>query len=357
MIRVFKKRFLLLPFILAVPLTGGLTGPSCSVEKADGGVYKTVDGTDSWKQTIAIEDSKDNLSKANIDRLIADPNNSEVVFLLSRDNGIYVSNHFGESWKRILPESSKVYTLEADPKTPGRFYATALINGRGKILRTDNGGIDWREVFTEAGKDTFVEHIKIDATNKNSLLAINSAGLLIRSFDSGETWQAVYPFNEPVVSVNFDLKQENSIWILTNKGLWFSENGGSGFGFIDLSLEKKLGSNFYFIRCIGDNLYLSSDQGFFKTNDRGKTWDKIITLNNPTTFPVRALAVFSGGEEGKKMAIGAGMTMYVTEDGGKTWKSIQFEVDRQVNSIIIKGDDPKQILVGVSTVSQTGFGF
>lgn len=348
-----KKVFLLFPMVLALPLAG----PSCSLPQNDGGIYKTTDAGANWKQIVTIEESKDTLIKTDTELLLSDPHNPNVVFLATASRGLFVSNQFGESWKRLVPEVATVYALESDTMSNGVYYAAVLLNDRGKIIKSENGGADWKEVYTEAAMGTYVTHLKTDPFFPKSLIAANTKGLLMRSSDGGVTWQATFPFQDPLISLNFDPGVENNIWALTQRGVWISRDGGMSFNLLELDPSGEMGNQFYLLQAEEAGLFLATDRGFFRSRDGGSVWEKIITLNNPADYPVRTLAMFPGSNGGK-WAVGAGMTLYITEDGGENWKPIQFEISRMVSSVLIKRDDPNQFLVGVATVKNIGgFGY
>lgn len=349
----------MLPILLALPLYGG---PSCNVPQNDGGIYKTTNAGTDWKQIATIEESKNTLVKADTDQLLIDPNNPNVVFLVTGDGGLYVSNQFGESWKKIIPEAGAVYSIEAAPSQKGVFYASILLNDRAKIVKTENGGQDWEEVYTEAGKGSYITQIRVDPFAQDSLSAANSEGLMIRSNDGGNTWQAAFPFQELIVNFVYDPTSENFIWALTAKGLWLSQDNGANFALQELASNGEMGSNFYLLRKFGTSLFIATDKGFYQSVDNGKVWRKIIVLNNPTNFPVTDFAIVGSEPDSAKAtsgkwAMSAGMTLYLTSDAGQNWKPIQFEIDRNVNAIAIKPDDPNQILVGVATARRGALGF
>ncbi len=118
--------------------------PSCSYQKGDGGIYKTVNEGREWTQSTKIEgEEKKNLSTANTIDLVSDPNNPDVVFWIVEGQGLFVSNNFGESWKRIIPETATVYSIAPERREKGVFYLSAQLGNRSKILKTENGGTDW----------------------------------------------------------------------------------------------------------------------------------------------------------------------------------------------------------------------
>jgi len=347
-----NKSLLLAPMILALPLYGGA---GCSVPQNDGGVYKSTNSGVEWKQITTIEGSKETLARADTSQLLADPNNPEVVFLVTPSNGLYVSNQFGDSWRRLLPETNSVSAIEADPGQGGLFYASIVLNGRAKIIKSENGGTDWKETYTEAGNGNTITHLKRDPFHENNLAAVNSEGLVVRSDNRGDTWQATYPFQEEVIDFTFDPVNENGMWALTGKGLWVSPDGGKNFTQIQLPESGDMGTTFYLMRKLNSSLFLATDKGFYQSVDNGKTWRKIIVLNNPTNFPVRDFVIHKT-DQGEIWALAAGMTLYLSQNAGVTWKPVQFEISREISAVLIKPNDPNQILVGAQSAARGGLG-
>ncbi len=322
--------------------------PSCSFQQDDGGIYKTTDMGGNWSQNTKIEeDEKNNLSSTNTLDLVADPNNPAVVFWLIEGMGLFVSNNFGDSWKRIIPETDTVYSLAPERKEKGVFYLSAKLNNRGKILKTENGGLDWREVYTESGEESVVERVASHSFTPNTVFAVNSLNLLTGSNDGGLTWQALFSFPEKVKNLVVDEEKNGQIWVLTDQNLWKSSENGLNFVKIQLGEYGSLGNNFYFLKKNRTGLFVSTEKGLFRSQDEGETWQKISVLSDPKNNPVLDLALIESGQNNGWIAL-AGMAMYLSFDEGRRWKPIQFEVSRRLNKILTKIDDPKQILIGVT---------
>lgn len=341
----FLRLFALLPLaVLPISL------PSCTYQKGDGGVYKTTNEGGDWVQNAKIEgEEKKNLATADTLDLLTDPNNSAVVFWLVEGTGLFVSNNFGDSWKRIIPETSTVYSMTPERGERGVFYLAAQLGNRSKILKTENGGVDWREIYTESGENSQVTQVAGHPFVPNMVFAVNTLGLLTASTDGGLTWRAVYSFeNEAVKSLAVDEEKSGVLWVLTDRGVWKSEDNGLKFVKIDLGEYNSLGNQLYLLRKNVSGVFISTEKGLFRSQDEGMSWKKVATLNDPETNPITDLTLIGNGQR-NAWAATAGMALYLSFDEGVRWKPIQFEISRGLNKIIIKRDDPRQFLVGVTS--------
>jgi len=326
-------------------LAGLLLGGCSIAEKEDGGVYKSVDGGEEWKQVVDIEESELTLASEDIVGLTGSPFDPSTVYLATKSAGFYVSHNYGDSWKRMLSQISSVYDLKVNPFRDKVAYASVLIKSRGKIIRTDDGGDTWREIHTETATGTYIQHIAVSPHEDRVILAANSQGFLMRTDNDGEDWQGMHNFEEPLTNILFDGNDKDVVWALNDDGVWRSDNKGKEFTPITEEQEEleEVG-DYYLLSSSRGKLFLSTDEGFFKSNDKGGSWEKIYTLNNPSQYPVKVFTAFPGKDG--HWAVGAGMTLYLTEDAGVSWKSVQFETERTISSVHIKRDDAKSMLVG-----------
>jgi photosystem II stability/assembly factor-like uncharacterized protein len=172
------------------------------------GVYRSLDGGKTWKN-MGLKRSE------HIGRIVVDPRDSNVVWVAAQgplwrsgdDRGLYKTVDGGETWKKVLDisEHTGVNEVHLDPRNPDVAYASAyqrrrkvwtLINGgpESGIFKTVDGGKSWRRI--EAGLprvDKGRIGMTISPVNPDVIFAIVEAqrgqGGTFRSVDRGESWQ------------------------------------------------------------------------------------------------------------------------------------------------------------------------
>ncbi len=133
------------------------------------GVYKSTDGTRSWAR--ASEGLTANLSVMEID-----PSKHHTLFTAG-DDGVFQTNDSGQRWERIseVPMSS----LAFDPHTSGLIYGIS----QWKLCKSTDGGRSWNEI----APDFFVAKLAVSHSDPNVIYA-GGYQVLIKSTDAGATW-------------------------------------------------------------------------------------------------------------------------------------------------------------------------
>ncbi len=112
----------------------------------DGEIYKSTDGTESWKPVKMPEGTN-----APND-LAFDPENPERLYLacwpeikdtLEKKGGLYLSEDGGESWQNIFNPASYVYGVTVHPEQPSTIFITTF---EGSLYRSDDKGQSWRRL-------------------------------------------------------------------------------------------------------------------------------------------------------------------------------------------------------------------
>jgi len=199
--------------------------------------------------------------------------------------------------------SGRITAIAADPSNTAIIYAGSASGG---LWKSVDGGIYWEPIFDKqptqsigaiAVCESNPQEIWVGTGEGNPRNSINTGLGIFKSLDGGKTWQ------------NMGLKETKTI----HRVIIHRDNP-------NVVLAGALGSPF------GPN----DERGIYKTTDGGKTWKKVLFVNNQTgcadlvvdpTNPNKLIAAM--WEYGRKpwtfSSGGKGSGLYVSYDGGETW--------------------------------------
>ncbi len=290
---------------------------------AQGGVWKTTDGGNTW---APLTDDQPSLAVGSI---TIDPGNSQTIYVgtgeenFSGDSyagaGVLKSTDGGSTWTQLAgpfvgpfgsnsPYCGGAYigSTAVDPGNNQVVLAGAVFScGLGSgIYRSTDGGTSWTEVLGTAQTSYMVTGLVFDPTNGNNVYA----------------------------SVGYGASSNNGIWKSTDAGLtWTLDNGsgttafpGSQSGRISLAIAPSSPTTLY----AGAGSAASgntSTLGVYKTTDGGATWTQLVTAppycgqqcwydNVVAVSPTDPNIVLLGGK--------VSGTLYLSLDGGVTWSDI-----------------------------------
>ena len=230
-------------------LGGGTPAISLGVLKQDPSVSTDRFGKVNSVKTISGQVEASGLS--NLSGLKMSMVSSDNIYLLTSQKGLFRTKDGGRTWERryvFKPASSN-----ADPKAkdaeiaalvakndalvPADFafefgngeniYFAASQNKVGKIFASNDGGENFREIYTEVQSGVEVKLVSVDPKNPLRVYAVLDKGVLIRSLDGGKTWQKMQSFKDQPVQIGFIPEFNNLFYILfTKSGLAVSSNDG-----------------------------------------------------------------------------------------------------------------------------------
>ncbi len=153
----------------------------------EGGVWKSVDGGDSWTKL------SEGLPEGVVGRIAVKvaPSNPQVVYVMTEsDEGtLYRSADRGESFERVSQDKRIVsrglyYTeLRVDPANADRVYAVSS-----RLFVSPDGGKSWRRI----SQSTHVDYhsLWIDPKNPRRMWQGQDGGVAV-SYDRGERWEPI----------------------------------------------------------------------------------------------------------------------------------------------------------------------
>jgi len=134
----------------------------------------------------------------------------------------------------------------------------------GTILRTADSGKTWQTVKTSAASWSLAA---VDFRDLQNGWAVGFSGQLLRSRDGGATWEAQKsPAQSSLTSVASD--RANRLWIAADDQLLLSEDGGEKWRAIPLE------ANCFVTRLfrVGDSVWALGELGIFKQTGSGLEW-------------------------------------------------------------------------------------
>ncbi|MCS6833113.1 MAG: hypothetical protein NZ521_06040, partial [Flammeovirgaceae bacterium] len=203
-----------------------------------------------------------------------------------------------------------------------------------------------------AGMSGRVTAIDVAYDNPDLIYIGTASGGLWKSESGGIHWIPVFDEQKvaSIGAVALDPQNPSIVWVGTGEGnprnshnsgngVYKSLNGGKTWIHLGLDNTRNIhriivhpkNSQIVYVAAVGSAWGDSPDRGVYKTNDGGKTWEKILYVNEKTgaaemvmdpTNPDKLLVAmwehrrqpwfFKSG--------GKGSGLYVTFDGGKTWE-------------------------------------
>jgi len=230
--------------------------------------------------------------------------------------GLVRSDDGGRTWQSVnrglpLPEMAYVYA------NPPRIYAgTKGVPANFQI--SDDGGLTWR-VPANAGIEDVVFEKVIEGPD-GRIYGLPRLGSPWVSADGGESWEMVFP--NLVAHLNHDMAflpgDARTIFLATDRGLYYSRNAGLGWA---LSDHELLGSGPVLDLAVHRSrqlsvlaLVLSPDGGEFllSSDDGGRTWS---TGRLPVGLGARELELC-----GDDVLVAADRGLWGTSDRGVSWE-------------------------------------
>jgi photosystem II stability/assembly factor-like uncharacterized protein len=269
------------------------------------GVYKSVDGGKSWKN-VGLRDTE------HIGRILIDPRDTDVVYVAAEgplwsaggERGLYKTIDGGESWSPVLQisDDTGITDVELDPRNPDVLYAAAYQRRRhiwsllaggpeSGIHKSSDGGATWTELKNGLPKgDMGKIGIDVSPVDPDYVYATIEADEKERGFyrstDAGGSWEKRNKYISNGTGPHYYQEIEASPHKrdrVYQMDVWMHVTDDGGKTFNRLGEKNKHSDNHALAFVEGDPNYLLAgcDGGLYESFDRGKTWK--FSANLPVT--------------------------------------------------------------------------
>lgn len=284
------------------------------------------------------------------------------LFLLTKEKGMFKTLDGGLNWQRlyILPVGSnnnnqrqKTQEINAQIQKNDRLiindfsidrsnnqiiYVAALEDNLSKIYQSTDSGETFKEIYTEVEDKISILFINVDPVNPERIFAVLERGALIRSNDSGRTWQKVRSFTKDIpVGMGFVPEFEQTFYILfKEQGLAISKDGGDTWNIQALTKNPSL---------IGERQPRDGLDFNLKEPVTFGRYEKIIPVTAGINFDYSQKRVSNNQSQIRPWILIADRQMWFSEDGGKNF-----------NKLIIPSQAEQYNLYDISTDPKIGLG-
>jgi uncharacterized protein (TIGR03437 family) len=294
-----------------------------------------------------INDPFYHLSSGRVTALAVDPRDANVVYAGAAEGGVWKTIDGGQTWAPLTDDQPalSVGSLALDPSNPNTLYVgtgEANFNGDGYsgagILKTNDGGVTWRNI-REPFVGTSIGGLAVHPLDGKTVLAAGDGGIY-RSNDAGETWRRVLAADVASAVIYDPIDPQNAYAGLgyfyggSPAGIYKSSDGGvtwialkgtgsnvlpsSNIGRVALAISPTDPSMLY------AGIERSEDNGpalAFKSTDGGLNW---ISIPGPSYCEAQCWYnnVVQFNPTNPSILLGGGSKLFGSFDGGSTWQAL-----------------------------------
>jgi len=210
-------------------------------------------------------------------------------------------------FRPLGPVGNRVASVVGEPGNPLVIYTGAAAGG---VFKTEDGGVTWHPVFDDQDVAA-VGALAISPPQHNVVWAGTGEPWLIRPF---------YPLGD-------------GVYKSTDAGKTWKHVGLAETGHIARIVADPHNADVAYVCAVGQAYRPQHERGIFRTNDGGKTWQQVLFVDENTGCSELSMdghdpqTLFAGMwqldiKTWNLNSGGKGSGVYVTHDGGATWKKL-----------------------------------
>lgn len=347
---VFKPTFVLAVASLLV------MGQSCSIpflgskqDATDGGIFRSDDHGQSWKQKNVLKTSKGNSTLRNVSvrTLVPDPQVQDRWLVGTVGQGVYLTKNAGESWESTSLKTGDFSCIAFQPTDHEVIYATAGTS----IVKSINGGKNWKTIYSDT-QGAAMGCIIVSPQAPLTIFGITTNGKVLQSIDGGKNWTLLLTTRS--ISPRLMLVSPNAEQLTVfgkTQGIFVIDIVHASWQDISKSLKDFVGAKT--IRSVSaletpkPLWYIATSYGLLRSVDHGATWQPIKTLDTPGTVAIQNVVV--NPQDTNELFISVGKKIERTSDGGATWTVSSVSTSRSLVQLQLDPTNIDRLFVATFT--------
>ncbi len=321
-----------------------------------GGVFKSVDGGDSWNA------ANSGLTDPNVDVLAIAPSSPETIYAGTDGGGVFKSVNGGQDWVPINDDLSwrHIHALAVHPDDPAILYAG------GTYLY--KGGPSWEriECWPNPGSGPLprcvnIRSLAIDPTNPDNIYVGTDGDGVILSKDGGETWQFPGPGTDfassgTVSSLVFDPTNPSVLYATSFTRVVKSSDGGRTWTGTSCVGQGSNGACYDLLTSVAidpnnpSTLYAGTIRaGVAKSTDGGQSWTLMNAGISEAHPPGHILSLAVSSADSNSVLAGTfGAGVMKSVNSGASWsRSSSGLTASWVQGLAVDPSNPSHLFAGV----------
>lgn len=345
--------FIVFKYIMsASPIAG-------KVSVSGDGIYKSTDQGETWKQLSTAKETKESgrirVADLGFYAVEISPQDSQTIFAGTIGNGLVKSVDGGTSWKKIgkgaLASTSDVLSIAIDPKDPQNIYLATYYGSRGRVLKSTDGGENFKEVFITNTDKSKIVQVGVDTYDNAFIFAATSNGIFLASKDFGEFWQSIKDFDKSISRFFINSRDTREIYVsLGSDGLFKTVDKGVNWTDLSKKIDEKInGYDFKEIKDLAivaefSKVYVGTESKIIYSADGGENFEEIKSFPAGGDFQFSAIAI---DPLNPTVIYVAGKTqVYKSIDGGIQWRIKELGSKKNISVLKIDPANSSIIYVG-----------
>lgn len=335
-------------------LSIGATG--CNIKtkdtQTDGGFFASTDFGENWKQKVFVSQEKSGvrtISSVGTEKMVFDPNDARILYLLTTGSGIYKTINKGEQWYATGLASGTYVDLSIDHRNSNVLYVTQGT----KILKSVDAGKTWHDIYIETRAGQKLVAVAVTPEHPDTVYAASTSSML-KSTDYGNTWKLL-EWKEPLIKKIFiSEKNVNTLFALTTAGLFKSADAAATWTDITIALKQFKGARsiaWIDFNPTTERILLGTSYGILRSTDVGQNWTEIPTLFDFKKVTIST--VIEHPDNPDRILFATKNIIQKTIDGGRTWKTLKtVPTGRTINFLINDPETPDSVYLGTKLPPQ-----
>ncbi len=336
----------------AVVVLGGCVGSSSSGASI-GGVMKSSDGGRTFTPHNAI-DAKRTIARNNVSAMAIDPQKSTTVYIGTTTADVFVSRDGAATWTSLPCGLTAIRSILIDPYNTQTLYVSGMYEGRGSVVRSDDGGQQWRRIYVEPTDGTNISAMVMSPHSAQVVFIGTSGGTIARTDNGGTTWQNVYYAKNRISDLAINPQNLAAIYALvgTTDVVVSYDNGGT-FASVnsmerDSASQKKYTGTLYSMTvdpAVPNSIIVGTNSGVFRSADNGVSWQAVDVIASTIGVPIYALAI---SPHNGQLVYAAAKAVYTSV--GSEWAITDTTSAYTVDTIVHDPTDPSVVYLGMQKV-------